>query len=248
MAARSAPNGAMIATSDEPARRQRSCLGKAIASGLDGGLLGAAIGAIMASGSAFQLGFSRAGAMLIGRAGLSSALSFGGFLSVYNGGICSLERWRAKQDAFNPFVVGGFIGVAGALPGYVVALPHAPWSYRSPRALVGAGLSTAMLCSFFWTFFDSSRQARQAATDAVAATPAPIVPPAAPRAPIPMPPPAAPLAAIEPPDQPTAPEWESPELEAVPAEFAPTPPTGLAPAGSSPQREQLTDPWASSSK
>ena len=78
---------------------------------------------------------------------LRSAISLGGFLSFYNGGTCSLERARGKKDAFNPFAVGGLIGIAGGLPGYLTPMPHAPYLYRNTRALAGAGLSSALLCS-----------------------------------------------------------------------------------------------------
>ena len=92
---------------DETRKRRPGCLARAIGSGLDGGIMGGAIGAIMASGTALQAGFSGGGLQLLARAGFRSAISFGGFLASYNGGICSLERMRGKRDFINPFVVGG---------------------------------------------------------------------------------------------------------------------------------------------
>ena len=98
-----------------------------------------------------------------------SGLSFASFLATYNGGTCVLENARGKRDVFNPFVVGGGIGLAGALPGWMTPLPHAPWTYRNNRALVGAGLSSALLCSFFYMLSaEPSRQELRQPTTGVA--------------------------------------------------------------------------------
>ena len=134
----------------EQPRRKASCLAQTVGSLIDGGVFGAAIGSLMATGPAFSQGLFNGGLRIILRSGLQSALSVGGFMSVYNGGICSFESLRSKRDVLNPFLVGGLIGVAGGLPGFVRPLPTAPWAYRNPRALVGSGLGSAMLCSFFW--------------------------------------------------------------------------------------------------
>jgi len=104
----------------------------------------------MATRTALSYGFNLDALRLILRSGMTSAFSFGGFLAVYNGGICSLEKFRGSRDIVNPFVVGACIGVVGAVPGYLTPQPQAPWAFRNPRALVGAGLSSALLCSFFW--------------------------------------------------------------------------------------------------
>ena len=134
----------------EQPRRKASCLARTVGSLIDGGVFGAAIGSLMATGPAFSQGLFNGGLRIILRSGLQSALSVGGFMSVYNGGICSFESLRSKRDVLNPFLVGGLIGVAGGLPGFVRPLPTAPWAYRNPRALVGSSLGSAMLCSFFW--------------------------------------------------------------------------------------------------
>jgi len=130
-------------------------------SAIDGSILGGAMGAIMASRSAFELGAAGGGARFIGLSAVRSALSFAGFLASYNGGTCALESARGKRDVWNPFMVGGFIGVGGALPGWMTPLPHAPYLYRNNKALVGAGLSSALLCSFF--YFISSGGSREPA-------------------------------------------------------------------------------------
>uniref|UniRef100_A0A7S4C3Y9 Mitochondrial import inner membrane translocase subunit TIM22 n=1 Tax=Chrysotila carterae TaxID=13221 RepID=A0A7S4C3Y9_CHRCT len=133
------------------AKKPRSCLAKAIGAFLDGGIIGGAIGGIMASRTAIAFGPSL-GALRILAVGMGqSGLSLGGFLAAYNGGICSLERMRNKRDVANPFIVGGIMGVAGSIPSYATPVATAPWAYRNPRALAGAGLSSALLCSFFWS-------------------------------------------------------------------------------------------------
>ena len=97
-----------------PKRRQRSCLAVTISAAIDGGIFGAAIGSIMASGSALQLGIANGGLRLLMRSGMASAVSVGGFLASYNGGVCYLERFRRKRDVVNPAVVGGVSECAGA--------------------------------------------------------------------------------------------------------------------------------------
>ena len=125
-----------------PKRRQRSCLAQTIGSAIDGGIFGGAIGSIMATGNALQLGLTNGGFRLILRSGAASAVSIGGFLATYNGGVCSLERWRKRRDVVNPFIIGGIMGVAGAVPGYLTPHPAAPWAYRNPRALVSGGFTS----------------------------------------------------------------------------------------------------------
>jgi len=131
-------------------RRKPSCLAKTFFAAVDGGICGAAIGSLMATGPAMANGLFNGGLRHIMRSGMASAVSVGGFMATFNGGVCSLEKARAKRDVVNPFLVGFGIGVAGAVPGYVQPLPNAPWAYRNPRALIGGGVGSAMLCSFFW--------------------------------------------------------------------------------------------------
>jgi len=145
----------MSSRETEP-RQRRSCLAKAIMSGVDGGILGGVIGSLMASRAVLSVGLSVESVKLIARSGVASAFSFGGFLAVYNGGICSLERFRKRRDMANPFIVGALVGVGGAIPGYLTPQPQAPWAFRNPRALFGAGLSSALLCSFFWSLSSGS--------------------------------------------------------------------------------------------
>uniref|UniRef100_A0A7S0E8Y0 Mitochondrial import inner membrane translocase subunit TIM22 n=1 Tax=Phaeocystis antarctica TaxID=33657 RepID=A0A7S0E8Y0_9EUKA len=237
-------------------KKTGSCLGRTVGSLIDGGVFGGAIGSLMATGPAFSQGLFNGGLRILLRSGLQSAVSVGGFMATYNGGICSLESMRSKRDVVNPFLVGGLIGVAGAIPGFVRPLPTAPWAYKNPRALVGSGLGSAMLCSFFWMLSAGGLE-RQPAT-APAAEPA-----AAERQPVPVP-----AARAPPASQPTQPadaypQYDSPvETQAVEMPgFAdglaePHPPVGfaaaplapanpglgadLAPSGS----EQISDPWA----
>lgn len=236
---------------DRKPRRQMSCLGKAITSAIEGGIIGGALGGIMASGSALSLGFSVQALGLIARLSFSSALSFGGFLAAFNGGSCSMERLRGTRDWFNPFVMGGVMGVAGALPGFFRPLPTAPWAYRNPRALAGAGLSSAALCSFFWWFSNGSRELPSPADD-VAAKPHPVASPVPARPALIMPPPIDEVA-------------ERSELydsmrgpTVMPEPLMPEPPqndwesySSPMPAGTSGNargKEQLLDPWASAKK
>ena len=143
------PTSAPAAAADDGGKPRRpvSCLAKTIGAALDGGIFGAAIGGLMATGPAFSHGLMNGGMRFIMRSGMQSALSVGGFMATYNGGICSLEKLRARRDVVNPFAVGFGIGVAGALPGYLQPLPNAPWAFRNSRALVGGGFGSAMLCS-----------------------------------------------------------------------------------------------------
>eukprot|EP00965_Chrysotila_dentata_P116741 3859217-Pleurochrysis_carterae.AAC.3 len=67
------------------AKKPRSCLAKAIGAFLDGGIIGGAIGGIMASRTAIAFGPSL-GALRILAVGMGqSGLSLGGFLAAYNG-------------------------------------------------------------------------------------------------------------------------------------------------------------------
>ena len=229
-------------------KRTASCLAKTVGSLLDGGVFGAAIGSLMAAGPAFSQGLFNGGLRFLVRSGLQSALSVGGFMATYNGGICSLERLRAKRDVVNPFLVGGLIGVAGSVPGFVRPLPNAPWAYRNPRALVGSGLGSALLCSFFWLLSNGAGERQPAPAPAEPAAEATRVSALAPPASLPTP---------------TAdgfPQFDSPvETQAVEtpgfSDGLAKPPAGLgvtplaaaaaragaeAPSGS----EQITDPWA----
>ena len=160
-------------------RRRRSCLVRAIGSAVDGCILGGALGGIFASGQALQLGLVGGGIFVL-RSAARSAISLGGFLSFYNGGTCSLERARGKKDAFNPFAVGGLIGIAGGLPGYLTPMPHAPYLYRNTRALAGAGLSSALLCSALPFLFGGGTPREEApGAPPVAAPEERVAPPAA---------------------------------------------------------------------
>lgn len=129
---------------DAPQKRQRSCLAVTVGAAIDGCIFGGAIGAIMSSGTAFQAGLTNGGLQVILRSGAASALSVGGFLASYNGGVCTMERMRSRRDVVNPFIVGGVMGVLGAVPGYLRPHPAAPWAYRNPRALVSGGLTSCV--------------------------------------------------------------------------------------------------------
>jgi len=142
---------------EEP-RARRSCLARTVNSAVDGVILGGALGGIMASTRAFELGVRGGAGRFMLVSSLRSGLSFAGFLASFNGGTCVLENLRGRRDVVNPFVVGGFMGVAGALPGWMTPMPHAPWTYRNNRALVGAGISSALLCSFFYLISSGSRE------------------------------------------------------------------------------------------
>ena len=124
-------------------RRPRSCLGVTLGAALDGAIFGSAIGAFMAAGNAYRA--SSGGLKILLRSGAASGMSVGGFLATYNGGVCSLEKLRTRKDFVNPFIVGGFMGVAGAVPGYLQPLPAAPWAYRNPRALISSGFTSCVL-------------------------------------------------------------------------------------------------------
>jgi len=233
-------------------REQRSCLAKAVASGIDGGLFGGAIGLIMTSRTALSFGLSVHSLRILVAGTVSSAVSFGGFLACYNGGVCSLERFRRRRDAVNPFVVGGVIGVAGALPSYATPQANAPWAYRNPRTLVGAAFSSGALCSFFWVLSRGGQP--QALPEPAAPTP-PELPASSQLPPLPLPSsqPLEPQQANPPPalvmNEASGGDWGRDEMPARldgPADVA-APPPGDGPRlqAQSPSNEALNDPWAS---
>jgi hypothetical protein len=138
-------------------KRQRSCVGTAVVSFVDGSFFGGAIGGIIASASA--IGGIMSGAESVGsafmhviRSGGRSALSLGSLIAGYNGGVCTLERLRRKRDVANPFVIGGIMGFVGSVSRIEV---HDGQHKRrvlalNPRAALSGALSSAMLCSVFW--------------------------------------------------------------------------------------------------
>ena len=226
--------------SQQPEARRtekRGCLARTIGSAMDGAILGGGLGGIMAMGQAATHGISASAISLVVRSAIRSGLSLAGFLAAFNGGTCSLESARGKSDVFNPFAVGCAIGIAGALPGWIAPLPHAPYLYRNNRALAGAGLSSAMLCSFFYFLSGGARE-----------VPAVLAPPAAvPSGFAGMPPPVRSVPALEAEDSYTM----QPAVEPPQPEFAerpdPTypyaqPPSQAQDAGRG--CEQLVDKWA----
>ena len=233
-----------MAAPEQPQDKKRtgSCLARTVGSLIDGGVFGAAIGSLMATGPAFSQGLFNGGLRILLRSGLQSAVSVGGFMSVYNGGICSLESLRSKRDVVNPFLVGGLIGVAGAIPGFVRPMPTAPWAYKNPRALVGSGLGSAMLCSFFWMLSAGGLE-RQPAPETPAAESQPI--------PVARAPASLPTQSAD-----GYPQFDSPvETQAVEmpgfADGLAEPPAGFAAAAAragaeapSSGSEQISDPWA----
>jgi hypothetical protein len=138
-------------------KRQRSCVGTAIVSFVDGSFFGGAIGGIIASASA--IGGVLSGGESVGsafmhvlRSGGRSALSLGSLVAGYNGGVCTLERMRRKRDVANPFVIGGLMGLVGSVSRVDV---HDGQHKRrvlalNPRLALSSALSSAMLCSVFW--------------------------------------------------------------------------------------------------
>jgi hypothetical protein len=198
---------------EEP-RKRRSCLARMFNSAVDGVILGGALGGIIASTRAFELGVSGGAGRFMLASSLRSGLSFAWFLASFNGGTCTLENMRGKRDVVNPFVVGGLMGVAGALPGYMTPMPHAPWTYRNNRALAGAGISSALLCSFFYFISSASREPAPEGTSLPSpGSGAPAGAPAYPTMPHPvMPQPTMP----EPFSYAPAPEWEEPSTQATP--------------------------------
>ena len=229
-------------------KRPASCLAKFVGSAIDGGVFGAAIGSLMATGPAFSQGLLNGGLRFLLRSGLQSALSVGGFMSVYNGGVCSLESLRSKKDVVNPFIVGGGIGIVGAMPGYLRPLPTAPWAYKNPRALVGNGLGSAMLTSFFWLLSHGGGERQPVPAPAEPATePTHAVRvPSALAQPAPLPAQAEDFSEFDSPVETQAVELPgfSDGLAKPPADFgrAATARDGAAASGGS--AEQITDPWA----
>lgn len=216
-----------------PKRRERSCLAVYIGSALDGGVFGAIIGALFATAPAVSHGLLNGGLRFIGASAMRSGFSLGGFMATYNGGVCSLEKARGTKDVLNPFVVGFGSGVVGALPGYVHPMPQAPWAYRNPRALLGGGLGSGLLCAFFWGLSRVGRETAAPAEEEKAAAPQP------PSAPLVRPP-----AAV--PQMPKPVETEFLDAAGAPPAAAPDFATFAPPPDQQGgDAEALRDPWAS---
>ena len=77
------PTSAPAAAADDGGKPRRpvSCLAKTIGAALDGGIFGAAIGGLMATGPAFSHGLMNGGMRFIMRSGMQSALSVGGVMA-----------------------------------------------------------------------------------------------------------------------------------------------------------------------
>uniref|UniRef100_A0A7S0L0E6 Mitochondrial import inner membrane translocase subunit TIM22 n=1 Tax=Coccolithus braarudii TaxID=221442 RepID=A0A7S0L0E6_9EUKA len=219
----------------------------------------------MASRAALSIGLHADAVRLVFGGAVAGAMQFGGFLAVYNGGICTTERLRGKRDMANPFVVGGVMGVSGALPSFVQPTSSAPWAYRNPRALAAAGLSSAMMCSFFWSLGSSSRPLPEPAPEVTSPSSTLPVPSTQPQRLVFTPPQPEThrleyeyeTATTEPPLQPPAelaPAYDPSSSLAPTSPLAPisplAPTSTLAPAvapladGYAPVGEQLNDPWA----
>ena len=87
------------------------------------------------------------------------------------GGVCSLERWRARKDALNPFVVGGLMGVVGSIQrvDYHDGRTKSRAFAINPRAMLASGTSSALLCTLFWYINQPSKKQREAQEQALAA-------------------------------------------------------------------------------
>ena len=149
-------------------RAKLSCLGKSILSFVDGSTLGATIGGIISSVQAMS-GLSAGNETLgsavrhVGKSTLKSGFSIGGAIACYNGGVCSLENARGKRDAANPFLVGGLLG---ALSSFSFQEVHDGQFKRrmltfNTRSATGAAISSAMLCTLFWSMQQPGRVARE---------------------------------------------------------------------------------------
>lgn len=152
-----------------PKKRQLSCLGKALISFVDGGMFGAAIGSIVASAQAVTSVASGAdsipsAARGVFRAGWQGGLRLGAALAGYSGGVCSLEKMRGRRDAANPFLIGGVMGALGTVQRvdyHDGQTQHRRVLSVNPRAMMGASLSSALLCTMFWYLQTPSRHARE---------------------------------------------------------------------------------------
>ena len=88
-----------------------------------------------------------------------------------SGGVCSLEKWRARKDPLNPFLVGG---VMGAFNGVQRLEVHDGQTRRrvlsiNSRVAMSSGLSSALLCTIFWYINQPSKKQLEAQQEAQAA-------------------------------------------------------------------------------
>ncbi|KAG6614908.1 RxLR effector candidate protein [Phytophthora cinnamomi] len=97
---------------------------------------------------------AREAARWLGRLSVRNTLGFAGFLGIFGGVSCSLEKVRGKNDPLNPFV-GGFTAGMAILTKEV----------RQPRALLAAALLCGSASMALHCFIPSGENKSEGATE-----------------------------------------------------------------------------------
>lgn len=119
-----------------------SCVQLGVASGIRGGMIGAAFGGVFAISSAS--GSTQAMAGQVAQAAARNALGFASWTAMYGFTKCELVKLRRTNDMLNPaiagFVTGGVLSLA--------TMPRAYWRYGQLQILQNAGGSAVIACVF----------------------------------------------------------------------------------------------------
>lgn len=119
-----------------------SCVQLGVASGIRGGMIGAAFGGVFAVSSAS--GSSQAVLGHVAQAAARNALGFASWTAMFGFTKCELVKLRRKNDMLNPaiagFVTGGVLSLA--------TMPRGYWRYGQMQILQNAGGSAVIACVF----------------------------------------------------------------------------------------------------
>lgn len=125
-----------------PASSPYSCVQLGVASGIRGGMIGAAFGGVFALSSAS--GSSQAVLGHVAQAATRNALGFASWTAMFGFTKCELVKLRRTNDMLNPaiagFVTGGVLSLA--------TMPRGYWRYGQMQILQNAGGSAIIACVF----------------------------------------------------------------------------------------------------
>ncbi len=94
-------------------RGHPNCLAVGIASGIRGGVFGAAIGGVMGASNAAQSGYRGSAALTYaGHSAIRNAAGFASWTALYSASRCGLIGVRRQDDILNPAIAGAFTGAA----------------------------------------------------------------------------------------------------------------------------------------
>lgn len=125
-----------------PVSSPYSCVQLGVASGIRGGMIGAAFGGVFAFSSAS--GSSHAVLGHVAQAAARNAVGFASWTAMFGFTKCELVKFRRTNDMLNPaiagFVTGGVLSLA--------TMPRGYWRYGQMQILQNAGGSAIIACVF----------------------------------------------------------------------------------------------------